>query len=113
MLYTYMYITRLLMYTVVMGNCSGIYVFFFNETATTEIDTYCHTLSLHDALPICERGQEQHAPEDRRHASCRGSRRCRQCPRRDRDPWRTRHREQKSYRRRRRRLARAAGRRTL
>src|SRR3546814_12255460 len=26
--------------------------FFFNDTATTEIDTYCHTLSLHDALPI-------------------------------------------------------------
>src|SRR3546814_14237297 len=26
---------------------------FFNATATTEIYTYCHTLSLHDALPIC------------------------------------------------------------
>src|SRR2546426_12582119 len=26
--------------------------FFFNDTATTEI----YTLSLHDALPICERG---------------------------------------------------------
>src|SRR3546814_17871611 len=25
---------------------------FFNETATTEIYTYVHTLSLHDALPI-------------------------------------------------------------
>src|SRR3546814_14574237 len=25
---------------------------FFNDTATTEIYTYCHTLSLHDALPI-------------------------------------------------------------
>src|SRR3546814_20927077 len=25
---------------------------FFNYTATTEIYTYCHTLSLHDALPI-------------------------------------------------------------
>src|SRR3546814_15392637 len=24
----------------------------FNDTATTEIYTYCHTLSLHDALPI-------------------------------------------------------------
>src|SRR3546814_4892629 len=24
---------------------------FFNETATTEIYTYCNTLSLHDALP--------------------------------------------------------------
>src|SRR3546814_17290250 len=26
-------------------------VFFFNDTATTEIYTYVHTLSLHDALP--------------------------------------------------------------
>src|SRR3546814_9050094 len=26
--------------------------FFFNYPATTEIYTYCHTLSLHDALPI-------------------------------------------------------------
>src|SRR3546814_10642115 len=26
--------------------------FFFNYAATTEIDTYVHTLSLHDALPI-------------------------------------------------------------
>src|SRR2546425_8408857 len=32
--------------------------FFFNDTATTEI----YTLSLHDALPIC-----QHQPEARRH----------------------------------------------
>src|SRR3546814_2908062 len=28
--------------------------FFFNDTATTEIYTYLHTLSLHDALPIFE-----------------------------------------------------------
>src|SRR3546814_3681287 len=27
-------------------------MFFFNDTATTEIYTYGHTLSLHDALPI-------------------------------------------------------------
>src|SRR3546814_15365390 len=26
--------------------------FFFMDTATTDIDTYGHTLSLHDALPI-------------------------------------------------------------
>src|SRR3546814_19276284 len=26
--------------------------FFFNDTSTTEIYTYLHTLSLHDALPI-------------------------------------------------------------
>src|SRR3546814_2481486 len=29
-----------------------LYIFFFNDTATTEIYTYLHTLSLHDALPI-------------------------------------------------------------
>src|SRR5213594_4457223 len=29
--------------------------FFFNDTATTEIYTSVHTLSLHDALPICDR----------------------------------------------------------
>src|SRR3546814_4776570 len=29
-----------------------ILFFFFNDTATTEIYTYGHTLSLHDALPI-------------------------------------------------------------
>src|SRR5213075_3588726 len=28
------------------------FVFFFNDTATTEIYTTRHTLSLHDALPI-------------------------------------------------------------
>src|SRR3546814_13886488 len=27
-------------------------IVFFNDTAHTEIYTYCHTLSLHDALPI-------------------------------------------------------------
>src|SRR3546814_18972513 len=27
-------------------------LFFLNDTATTEIYTYLHTLSLHDALPI-------------------------------------------------------------
>src|SRR3546814_821126 len=31
--------------------------FFFKDTATTEIYTYCHTLSLHDALPICRDGE--------------------------------------------------------
>src|SRR3712207_8972874 len=44
-----------------------IVVFFFNDTATTEI----YTLSLHDALPICEReingrpfavANDQHGP---------------------------------------------------
>src|SRR3546814_20343252 len=32
--------------------CYLRFVFFFNDTATTEIYTYGHTLSLHDALPI-------------------------------------------------------------
>src|SRR5256885_13373439 len=31
-------------------------VFFFNDTATTEI----YTLSLHDALPICRQGRKNH-----------------------------------------------------
>src|SRR3546814_4016819 len=31
---------------------SGALFLFFNDTATTEIYTYGHTLSLHDALPI-------------------------------------------------------------
>src|SRR3546814_17446606 len=31
-------------------------VFFFNESATTEIYTYGHTRSLHDSLPICPLG---------------------------------------------------------
>src|SRR6202047_5474595 len=31
------------------ASLSGVFFFFFNDTATTEI----YTLSLHDALPIC------------------------------------------------------------
>src|SRR3546814_19815016 len=31
------------------------FFFFFKDTATTEIYTYLHTLSLHDALPIFTR----------------------------------------------------------
>src|SRR2546426_4285394 len=34
---------------------SCVFVFFFNDTATTEI----YTLSLHDALPICFWAQER------------------------------------------------------
>src|SRR3989442_7192592 len=41
----------------------SFFIFFFNDTATTEI----YTLSLHDALPICELGRaidnRQGAPE--------------------------------------------------
>src|SRR3712207_7477762 len=36
--------------------CSQSHLFFFNDTATTEI----YTLSLHDALPICEIGLGDH-----------------------------------------------------
>ena len=32
-------------------------LFFFNDTATTEIYTIAYTLSLHDALPICRHRQ--------------------------------------------------------
>src|SRR3546814_5300066 len=31
-------------------------MFFCNETGTSRVYTYDHTLSLHDALPICARG---------------------------------------------------------
>src|SRR4051794_41478353 len=41
-----------------------LFIFFFNDTATTEI----YTLSLHDALPISERRRQHH----------RRVRRCRQ-----------------------------------
>src|SRR3546814_13007393 len=37
---------------VCLAGVSAFVFFFFNDTATTEIYTYCHTLSLHDALPI-------------------------------------------------------------
>src|SRR3546814_19694896 len=35
--------------------CNTIIFFFFNDTATPQIYTYLHTLSLHDALPFFER----------------------------------------------------------
>src|SRR3546814_1147096 len=44
-------------------------LFFFNDTATTEIYTYCHTLSLHDALPILSTDGPtltERLPEDKR-----------------------------------------------
>src|SRR3546814_14054832 len=34
-----------------------IFLLFFNATATTEIYTYLHTLSLHDALPILDQSR--------------------------------------------------------
>src|SRR3712207_7216374 len=41
----------------------SFYVFFFNDTATTEI----YTLSLHDALPICARVRGRRHPPRRPH----------------------------------------------
>src|SRR3546814_18320792 len=44
------------------------FLFCFNETATTEIYTYLHTLSLHDALPISCAGLHRalaHTPANR------------------------------------------------
>src|SRR3546814_12909141 len=36
-----------------------LFSLFFNEPATTEIYTYGHTLSLHDALPILNRNDRE------------------------------------------------------
>src|SRR6059058_5516350 len=49
------------------------FFFFFNDTATTEIYTSLHTLSLHDALPISSEGHLRD-----------GSSSCRRAARRDR-----------------------------
>src|SRR3546814_16372691 len=38
---------------------SVLFCFFFNDTSTTEIYTYLHTLSLHDALPILSRAKRR------------------------------------------------------
>src|SRR3546814_5328272 len=43
-----------------------VYNFFFNDTATTEIYTYGHTLSLHDALPIFDGNQPAEPDQHRR-----------------------------------------------
>src|SRR3546814_15353132 len=50
--------------------------FFFNDTATTEIYTYWHTLSLHDALPISQRegGDRRGRGPAVRSARCPGGR---------------------------------------
>src|SRR5213075_3593879 len=42
------------------------FCFFFNDTATTEIYTTRHTLSLHDALPISHAAREDRRPPCRR-----------------------------------------------
>src|SRR5256885_15353214 len=43
--------------TVPMLTLTSLIIFFFNDTATTEI----YTLSLHDALPICRSQCRHHA----------------------------------------------------
>src|SRR3546814_18532339 len=45
--------------------CFVRFFFFFNDTATTEIYTYGHTLSLHDALPISTRAANAPRPRPR------------------------------------------------
>src|SRR3546814_15330089 len=58
-------------------------IFFFNDTATTEIYTYGHTLSLHDALPICEARADPTAQAEilaiRRAAAAMGTPRLTEC----------------------------------
>src|SRR5213075_3595045 len=43
----------------------SIFFFFFKDTATTEIYTTRHTLSLHDALPISDRAVVERHPAQR------------------------------------------------
>src|SRR3546814_15326041 len=50
-----------------------LYIFFYNDPATTEIYTYGHTLALPDALPIAEVAQtviNRYATAAMRHADC-------------------------------------------
>src|SRR3712207_9572343 len=50
-----------------------LFVFFFNDTATTEI----YTLSLHDALPISGSSRGKRRPFPRRGRAPKGRARCR------------------------------------
>src|SRR3546814_20106488 len=46
-------VVSLLMCSISLNMASrDVFLFVFHDTATTEIYTYIHTLSLHDALPI-------------------------------------------------------------
>src|SRR3546814_11565559 len=47
------------MHCMVLSIVIFAFFFFFNDTATTEIYTYGHTLSLHDALPIYRQTEDQ------------------------------------------------------
>src|SRR3546814_4080898 len=52
-----------------------LFCFFFNDTATTEIYTYGHTLSLHDALPILRARSARRRDRQIRHHRSRCARR--------------------------------------
>src|SRR3546814_13625780 len=47
-----MYVSLFIFYLVMFMFWLFCFFFFFNDTATTDIYTYGHPLSLHDALPI-------------------------------------------------------------
>src|SRR3546814_16555079 len=55
----------------IFGRHDIVFLFFFNDTATTEIYTYGHTLSLHDALPISRARPGRSATHKPRHRSRR------------------------------------------
>src|SRR3546814_19390886 len=57
-----------------MGVTDGVLLFFFNDTATTEIYTYGHTLSLHGALPISAERARDRAAEHRHLSPLRSQR---------------------------------------
>src|SRR3546814_16983212 len=54
--------------------CFIVIVVVVNDTATTEIYTYVHTLSLHDALPISRRTSRRGARSGQHQAAGRPSR---------------------------------------
>src|SRR3989442_15504924 len=55
------------MKTMLAKHSSCLFIFFFNDTATTEI----YTLSLHDALPISVEAAAGHPPESSERAGPR------------------------------------------
>src|SRR3546814_15692116 len=59
---------------VLISVCSNSSSFFLKDPATTESYTYCHTLSLHDALPILARIVAQRLGRDVAQEARRGQR---------------------------------------
>src|SRR3546814_12648348 len=75
--------------------CGELCSFFCNDTATNEIYTYGHTLSLHDALPISTPRASPRAECLRERVSPRTAYgRCRRPDNRPRPPCRARHRSE-------------------